>query len=75
MLAQFTLENVDDGKFKVQAGNAPVGDAESLLWAFLSEPEQASAGEWRIIGVPQMGKDCYMYVLQVIASHLTASLI
>ena len=62
LCAQWTLENIGEGKYKLQAGKAPVGDADNLLWAFLTEPEQASAGEWRIIPVPQMARDAYMYV-------------
>lgn len=46
----------------MMAGGAPVGDYDNLLWAFLTEQEQSTAGEWRIQAVPQMGQDCYMLV-------------
>lgn len=59
-LLQWTIEHVGEGKYKMKAGGATVGELEGLLWAFLLEEEQQNATEWRIQGVPQMGEDCYM---------------
>ncbi|KIP06703.1 hypothetical protein PHLGIDRAFT_118747 [Phlebiopsis gigantea 11061_1 CR5-6] len=56
----WTIENTGDGTFKLQAFGAPVGERDGLLWAFLLNSDQANAGEWRIVSIPQMGKDCYL---------------
>ncbi|KIP06705.1 hypothetical protein PHLGIDRAFT_128127 [Phlebiopsis gigantea 11061_1 CR5-6] len=58
----WTLEKTGEGKYKIEAGGARVGVYDDLLWAFLTEPEQASAGEWRIIPVPQMAENAFIIV-------------
>ena len=59
-MLQWTIEHAGEGKYKMKAGGARVGELDKLLWAFLIEHEQEAATEWRIQSVPQMGEDCYM---------------
>ena len=44
----------------MKAGGATVGAYEGKVFAFLTHEEHAN--DWRIIDVPQQGKNCYMFV-------------
>ncbi|KAJ3529323.1 hypothetical protein NM688_g7869 [Phlebia brevispora] len=57
------LEQIHNGLYKLKVKGAPVGNRGGHLYAFLSEHDQHSISEWRLVPVPQVGKDAYLIEL------------
>ncbi|KAJ3555726.1 hypothetical protein NM688_g2416 [Phlebia brevispora] len=57
------IEQIHDGLYKLKVVGSPVGNRGGRLYAFLAEQDLHCVGKWRLVPVPQMGKDAYLIEL------------